>query len=125
MRQPPTAVSPAVRSAALLAWAVAAGGLAFGGPQPWRGAIVFSFGLLGPGLALGRRLPLPDLTARLALAPALSLAVGTLGAIIMVYTETWSPSGLYLLLAALVAAASVGELARLHLRPPSLAEPQP
>jgi hypothetical protein len=102
---------------------VAAGGLAFGGPQPWRGAIVLSFGLLGPGLALGRRLPLPDLTARLALAPALSLALGTLGAIIMVYTRTWSPSGLYFGLAVLVVAASAEELARLRLRPAALAEP--
>jgi hypothetical protein len=123
MRNHPNAVSPATISAALLAWAVAAGALAFGGPQPLRGAVVLSFGLLGPGLALARRLPLPDLTARLALAPALSLAVGTLGAIFMVYTRTWSPSGLYLVLAALVAVASIGELARLRLQPVALAEP--
>jgi hypothetical protein len=125
MRHTRDAVPPVAFPAVFLAWAVAAGGLAFGGPQPWRGAIVLSFGLLGPGLALGRRLPLPDLTARLALAPALSLAVGTLGALVMVYTRTWSPSGLYLLLAGVVAVASVGDLVRLRPRAAAPAESQP
>ncbi len=125
MRHPTRFVTPVVFPAVLLAWAVAAGGLAFGGPQPVRGAVVFSFGLLGPGLALGRRLPLADVTARLALAPALSLTVGTLGAILMVYTRTWSPSGLYLILATLVALASGWELARLRPVSPALVESQP
>jgi len=73
---------------------------------PARPFVALWFLLLCPGMALVRLLRVSGLVAELTLAVALSLALDTLVAIVMVYTRTWVPGqGLVALIAISVAGA--------------------
>ncbi|MHB1005749.1 MAG: hypothetical protein ACYC3S_08915 [Chloroflexota bacterium] len=57
---------------------------------PWRGLAVFAFLLLGPGLPYVRVLVLPSVATELTLAMALSLALDTAVAEVMILAQVWS-----------------------------------
>jgi hypothetical protein len=91
----------AATSAALLA------GLALP-PGPVRALLTIGFLLVVPGMVIVRLLNLPGTLNQFVLAIALSVAVETGGALIMVYTHTWSPDTL---LGILCAGCGLGVLA--------------
>src|SRR5919109_2766884 len=90
----------------LVVVAVVIGGL----DSALRPALVIPFLLLAPGMAVVRLLRIPDPTAVLMLAVAVSLVIAGLVAGIMVYTGTWSPKGGLVGLALFTVTANVADV---------------
>lgn len=78
--------------------AASAAAVMVGASGPLRVGTVLWFLLVCPGMAMVCRLRLDDRAAELALAVALSVAVETILALLMVYTGVWSPGALFAVL---------------------------
>jgi len=103
MRSPWLWPATIVLSAASIALVVFAGVA-----TPARPFIALWFLLLCPGMALVRLLRVGGVATELSLAIALSLALDTLVAGVMIYTGTWAPTaGLIVLIAISVAGAAL------------------
>jgi peptidoglycan/LPS O-acetylase OafA/YrhL len=80
-------------------------------PVPVRAVLIVGFALVCPGLAWVRLVHIEDRLAELTLGVALSIAIGTLVASLQAYAGAWSPKGCIVLLALVVVAAAVAEIA--------------
>ena len=80
-------------------------------PVPVRAVLIVGFALVSPGLAWVRLVHIEDRLAELTLGVALSIAIGTLVASLQAYAGAWSPRGCIVLLALVVVAAAVAEIA--------------
>lgn len=97
---------PAPWPAGIILATVVAAILVFGGAGTGaRPCVVLGFALVCPGMALVRLLRIGEPLLELAVAIALSVSVGLLASLAMIYAGLWSPKGLF---AVLVAVAIVG-----------------
>jgi hypothetical protein len=80
-------------------------------PVPVRAILVVGFALVAPGLAWVRLVHIEDRLGELTLGIALSIAIGTLVASLQAYAGIWSPKGCIVVLALVVVAAAVAEIA--------------
>ena len=84
-----------------------------------RALLAVWFLLVCPGMAVVRFLRLPDVWQELTLALALSVALDTLVAGILVYSGAWSPGAAVAILAVISAAGACGQLWAIRERSPA------
>jgi hypothetical protein len=77
---------------------------------PWRGIVVFAFLLLGPGMPFVQLLGIGGLGGELTLAIALSLAIDTIVAGVMVVARAWSAGIAFSILIAVAVAGALLDL---------------
>jgi hypothetical protein len=113
--KPPAPARPYVLPGVLALAAVAAVSLALlDVGSPVRALVVAGFVLLAPGLAILDVVDLASGWFGIALACALSIALGTLVATVQLFTGTWSPDLALVVLALVTVAANVASAVRHH-----------
>jgi len=94
-------------------------------PAVVRAAPVLTYVAVVPGLACVRLIGLPDRLTEFLLGVGLSLALGTLVALAMIYLRLWSPTLGVVALGAIASIAAVTELLRGRLMPSLRRWPRP